>query len=116
MTQWVGMSDRAKKYIKDNCKKDLIEVFKNGVLDKSYEMPVKELGDKIFGMFEEEIQLFNYMLDVQLFNYTFSDGSILKEIEQASPWASGPVIFTCLENEAGKRIGEWTDKEIDSML
>ena len=107
MTQFVGMSDRAKKYIEDNCKKDLIEIYKNGALDKAYSMPVKEPGNKIFGMFEEEIQLYNYKLN---------NGSILKEVEQASPWASGPVIFTCLEDEAGKQIGEWTDKEIDSML
>lgn len=107
MTQFVGLSDRAKKYIEDNCKKDLIEVYKNEVLDKSYFMPVKEPGHKIFGMFEEEIQLFSY---------TFKDGSIIVEVEQASPWASGPVIFTCLEDEAGKRIGEWTNKEIDNML
>jgi len=107
MTQFVGISSEAKKYIEDNCKKDLIEVFKNGVLDKSYNMPVKEPGDRIYGMFEEEIQLFDYEL---------KNGSILKEVKQASPWASGPVIFTCLENKAGKRIGEWTDKEIDGML
>jgi len=107
MTQFVGISPRAKKYIKNNCKKDLIEVFKNGILDKSYETPVKEPGHITFGMFEEEIQLFSYVL---------KDGSIIVEVEQASPWASGPVIFTCLEDEAGKRIGEWTDKEIDSML
>lgn len=107
MTQFVGLSDRARKYIENNGKKDLIEVYKNSVLDKSYKMPVKEPGNMIFGMFEEEIQLFNYELN---------DGSILMESEQASPWASGPVIFTCLEDEWGKRIGEWTDKEIDSML
>lgn len=107
MTQFTGLSKRAKKYIEDNCKKDLIEVYRNGVLNKSYEVPVKEPGNTIFGMFEEEIQLFNYEL---------SDGSILMESEQVSPWASGPVIFTCLENEAGKQIGKWTDKEIESML
>jgi len=107
LTQFVGLSPKAKKYIEDNCKKDFIEVFKNSVLDKSYTMLIKEPGNKTYGMFEEEIQLFNYEL---------KDGSTLKEIEQASPWASGPVIFTCLENKASKRIGEWTDKEIDGML
>jgi len=107
MTQFVGLSDKAKKYIDDEGQKDLIEVFKNGILDKSYQMPVKEPGHVTLGMFEEEIQLFSY---------TLNNGAIIVEVEQASPWASGPVIFTCLENEAGKRIGEWTDKEIDSML
>ena len=107
MTQFVGLSDRAKKYIEDNCKEDLIEVFKNGVLDKSYTMPVKEPGNVTYGMFEEEIQLFNY---------TLKDGSILMEIEQASPWASGPVIFTCLKDEFDKKIGKWTNIEIDDML
>jgi hypothetical protein len=107
MTQFVGLSNKAKKYLDTRCKRDLIEVFKNGVLNKSYTMPIRDPGNRTFGMFEEEIQLYNY---------TLNDGSILKEIEQASPWASGPVIFTCLENEAGKRIGEWTDKEIESML
>ena len=107
MTQFVGLSDKAKKYIEDNCKKDLIEIFKNGVLDKAYSMSVKWAGNKIFGMFEEEMQLFNY---------TLNNGSILKEVEQASPWVSGPVIFTCLEDESGKRIGKWTNKEIDDIL
>ena len=101
--QFVGLSDKAKKYIEDEGKNDLMEVFKNGILDRSYNMPVREPGNITFGMFEEEIQLFNY---------TLNDGSILMESEQTSSWALGPIIFTYLENEAGTHIGEWTEEEM----
>ena len=101
--QFVGLSDKAKKYIEDEGKNDLIEVFKNGILDRSYSMPVREHGNISFGMFEEEIQLFNY---------TLNDGSIIMESEQTSPWALGPIIFTYLENEAGIHVGKWTEEEM----
>jgi len=103
MTQFIGLSDKAKKYINDEGKSDLIEVFKNGILDRSYKMPVREAGNVTFGIFEDEIQLFNY---------TLNDGSVLMESEQTSPWALGPIIFTYLENKAGIHIGEWTEEEM----
>jgi hypothetical protein len=107
MTQFTGLSLKAKKYLEDRCKKDLIEVFRNGDLEKSYMEPVKTKGDIIFGMFEEEIRLYSYEL---------TNGSIVREVEQASPWSSGPVIFTCLEDGQGKKIGEWTDREIKDIV
>ena len=33
------------------------------------------------------------------------------EAVQAEPWSSGPMIFTCLENQDGKRYGEWKRQE-----
>jgi hypothetical protein len=55
------------------------------------------------GMFGEELSLGAWKL---------KDGRVVREIEQASPWSSGPVIFTCLEVD-GERIGEWSQEEID---
>lgn len=41
----------------------------------------------------------------------------IKEIEQVSPWSSGPMIFTCLEvtkpDGSKERVGEW--KECESV-
>jgi hypothetical protein len=50
------------------------------------------------GMFDEEVPLSMWM---------HSDGSIYKEIEQCSPWSSGPMIFTCLEDEDGNKLFQW---------
>jgi len=35
-------------------------------------------------------------------------GTIYREIEQASPWSSGPMIFTCLEAN-GQRYFPWIE-------
>ena len=107
MAQFIGLSLRAKSYVEDNCKRSKMELFKDGVLERCYVIPVKKPGKKIFGMFEEEIQLYDYELQ---------DGSFLKEVEQASPWSSGPVIFTYLEDKNGKKIGEWTRAEMNKFL
>lgn len=37
-----------------------------------------------------------------------------REIEQLSVWMDGPCIFTCLEDEEGTLIGEWSFSEIDT--
>lgn len=46
--------------------------------------------------------------------YTLKDGSKVREVEQATPWSSGPCIFLCLENEKGERMFEWPQEEIDN--
>lgn len=48
--------------------------------------------------------------------YVLKDGSKVKEIVQCAPWSSGPMGFLCLEDETGKRLFEWTEKEIDGYL
>lgn len=47
-------------------------------------------------------------------HFQLKDGSIVKEVIQASPWSSGPCIFICLEKEDGTRMFEWSQKDIDN--
>ena len=107
MTQFVGLTSVAKNYLQKNCRKDFIEIYRNGELEKTYDEVVKRPGKKAFGMFEEEIQLYDYILE---------GGSVLQEVEQASLWSSGPLIFTCLKNEKGKLIKIWSEKLMNSMI
>ena len=45
------------------------------------------------------------------------NGDIVREVVQEEPWSSGPVAFFCLEyEETGKRLFEWTEKEIQERL
>ncbi len=107
MTQFIGLTSVAKNYLQENCKKELIEIYRNGKLEKTYEEVERKPGVRAFGMFEEELQLYDYILE---------DGSVLKEVEQASIWSSGPLIFTCLKNEKGKLIKKWSKRLINSMI
>jgi hypothetical protein len=118
MTQFVGLNDRAKLLIQGepvyDHKMTVIREYPNGEEKREekdiYVSSIKESkGDyKAFGMFEEEIQLSNY---------TFPDGKVWKEKEQASPWSSGPMIFTALvdENDEWIEDSKWTDEEINQM-
>lgn len=103
-TQFVGLSEEASAFLDENasvvganpcphCGEPTVQV-KETIKDGRY----------TYGMFEEELSLSTYRL---------KDGRIAKEIVQASPWSSGPVIFTCLEVD-GERVGEWSDEDIDN--
>ncbi len=85
-TQYIGLNDYAKNLVKD-----AIRV---------------EVNPKMtFGMFEEDVpgkiyfckDIRNPDLEIRY-----------EEVEQASPWSSGPMIFTCLKgtfvNVAGQTI------------
>lgn len=48
-----------------------------------------------------------------LFKYHLKNNQIVREVVQEVPWSSGPCIFLCLEDINGKRLFEWTDKEIE---
>jgi len=50
---------------------------------------------------------------VTLNTYLLKNGEKIKEIIQASPWSSGPMIFLCLEKENGKRMFKWSQKQIN---
>jgi hypothetical protein len=84
-TQYIGLNDYAKNYIKDALSVETYNMTK--------------------GMFDEIIKGNIYHMPVP-------DGTnkdlILTEVIQDSPWASGPMIFTCLEamliKENGQRI------------
>ena len=49
------------------------------------------------GMFGEEVDLGEWRTE---------DGCLIREIVQASPWSSGPMIFTCLAVFKNKAKGE----------
>jgi len=50
--------------------------------------------------------------------WVHTDGSILKEMVQASPWSSGPCYFYALQDEEDRWVGEslWTSDEINDSL
>lgn len=102
-TQWVGLSIEAEAFVKQNAKKVGCRPCPHcgGYTEERYDT-VKD-GRYTEGMFDERHTLKTYRLE---------DGRLAKEIVQASPWSSGPVIFTCLEID-GQRVGEWPQEEID---
>lgn len=128
-TQWIGLSAEAGKFLEENA----VKVEKNIVLCPHCGEKVSSCmmddeiaeGRKTYGMFEEEIPLSTTRL---------KDGRFAREIVQAEPWSSGPVIFTCLwvsnvekmtaeefvkpgvAQNNGEIIGQWTDEEIDEYM
>jgi len=44
------------------------------------------------------------------------NGFIYCEVVQEEIWASGPMIFTCLEKETGKKFCEWTEDDLKAFL
>ena len=56
------------------------------------------------GMFDDGPELYSYK----------TDRETVVEIVQAVPWSSGPCIFLCLQDKEGKKIGEWSQEEIDN--
>ena len=43
------------------------------------------------------------------------DGVLYREVEQVSPWSSGPMYFTCLVDSDGKRHFEWVlDRAVEN--
>jgi hypothetical protein len=48
-----------------------------------------------------------------LYEYTLKDGSKVKEVVQACPWSSGPMIYLCLEDEHGNKMFPWPEEEME---
>ncbi len=69
---------------------------------------VEEGPFKAKGMYENQYPLSKY---------TFRDGTIYLEVQQASVWDSGPTIYTCLADTSGTHINEseWTKEELDNF-
>jgi len=82
-TQYIGLNDYAKDYVKNATSIEYYDMTK-GMFDeiikgKIYHMPIPEGPNKDL---------------------------ILKEVVQDSPWSSGPMIFTCLEEILTKECGQ----------
>lgn len=117
MTQFIGLNQRAKDWLRDN-----VELIKSNVVicphcgrEISHEMVENKVvdGRSCLGMFCEEISLLTYIL---------KNGRLACEVVQAEPWSSGPMIFTHLyiDGEEGlaekEFVGSWTGTEIEEML
>ena len=104
MTQFVGLTEKASDYLEKNGVKDVSSKCPHCGGATGYRIRRVQYG-KTFGMFEEEIPLWEYEL---------SNGESWREIVQAAPWSSGPVIFLCLEDEMKKQHFKWPQKDIDN--
>jgi hypothetical protein len=104
ITQFVGLSTEAEDFLAENV--SMIDTRPCPHCGEPTEKERETVDEKrhASGMFMEEIPLQTFKL---------KDGRTAREVVQASPWSSGPVIFTCLEVD-GKRIGEWSEEEIDN--
>ena len=97
-TQFIGLTKEAEEYIKN----------------------LKELPSDSYtiGMFEEKFALRKWKMPGTFKSKDRPDACI-REIVQASPWSSGPMIFTCLalffgnhlprDSETGTPILQWIE-------
>lgn len=103
-TQIYGLTEEARRFLDENCKKETNEKCPNCghiISEKLASQCYKDVSNT--GMFEDGPFLMKYFL---------KDGKVANEIIQATPWSSGPCIFMCLEIE-GKKMFEWSQEEID---
>lgn len=97
-TQFIGLTREAEDFVKD---------LKSLPSDR-----------KTFGMFGEEIPLRKWELHscLQGMNTSEEVPQCIREIEQANPWSSGPMIFTCLQIDFGDKatqlIFEWIENPL----
>lgn len=104
-TQIAGLSREAINWLNENQKEPECEECPHCGHRKITDAHDRVYGDaKLLGMFEDGPDLFEYDL---------KEGGVAREVVQTVPWSSGPVIFLCLEVD-GKRIGEWSQKDIDN--
>ena len=104
-TQLIGLRQEAKKFLNEQCIKIVSKQCPNCGHSLSEDLKVIATQDASeVGMFDDGPILNTYEL---------KEGGTVKEIIQASQWSSGPCIFLCLEKD-GKRLFEWSDKEIYS--
>jgi len=107
-TQFIGLSYEAETFIDENVKHMPSETCVTCGHTSGGEFTMRVYDTEIgrsAGMFDDGPDLHEYIL---------KDGQRIREVVQCTPWSSGPMIFLCLENEAGKKICEWDDEEIES--
>jgi len=104
MTQFVGLRPEATEFLDKNAEQQIAETCPH-CHQPTRHKPSREVYTKTDGMFGEEIPLHEYAL---------RNGETWREIVQAEPWSSGPVIFLCLEDEMKKLHFKWPKKDIDN--
>ena len=107
MTQYIGLPHGADDFLLDNVAK------KDASLCPHCGKPTTAVPDQwthghAAGMFDDK--------EIALQAYRLRDGRVVREIEQASPWSSGPMVFTMLVAEDGTTLFEWKDSEIEAAL
>lgn len=94
-TQFIGLTRLAEEFVKD--------------------LEALPSDTSTSGMFGEKIPLSCWKLpDTEKFKHANErEGSCIREKVQATPWSSGPMIFTCLEidfgNDAKVDVLQWID-------
>ena len=108
-TQFIGLSQEALQFVNENCYKEPVVTCDCCGHSKGGQF-ITKLNRHTVGMFEEELPLTTFFIN--------KDGwaKEVKEVEQCSPWSSGPMIFTHLQLEDGSFVGSWKQEEIDKMV
>lgn len=89
-TQFVGLTSMAREFVKD--------------------ATILPSDRFTLGMFQEMIPLGRWSL---VGPFKCRENACIREVVQASPWSSGPMIFTCLEVDYGNggisRMLQWIE-------
>lgn len=105
-TQFIGLTKAAQDYIDSFNLKDNLRYLEQKNNDKDLFWEKRST----FGMFEEDIPLRTW----RRFSPKSNKDILIREIVQATPWSSGPMIFTCLEIDWGN--GEHWDSPGDEKF
>lgn len=109
-TQFIGLSPEAETWLVKNC---IFEHDKcphcNEILENTKRLEVVGKSGVVEGMFAEEV--------CNLRVFKTNDGNKISEVEQCTPWSSGPVIFLCLQDlKTAKNFCEWSEEDIQGYL
>lgn len=119
-TQYIGLSERARSLVRWGETQEAYRIVGHKVFPDGTKIPVefavqeevvqREEWDFASGAFGDE--------KIPLDKFTFPDGKVLFEYVQATPWSSGPVIFTAMRDLFGTPVDEslWTSEEMDAHL
>ena len=105
MTQDMGLHETADDFLQKNCSTTPI-----------VECPLcknRTGGGRVAERYESAEHLGMFDDGPNLYEYTLKDGSKVKEVVQACPWSSGPMIYLCLEDEHGNKMFPWPEEEIE---
>lgn len=107
----VGLNERSRTWLMDNCELDHFEIKKNGEIINEYDAP-----KRFDGLFD-----FHFGFDCELKKlpaYKLKDNeTFVYEKLQAEPWSSGPVSYFHLVDKDGNSINtdlDWTEDEINN--
>lgn len=109
MLQLIGLNKKALVWLETNCVKEGCD-------------PCPHCGKPTNQQLKTKIYHFEELFPmdgVHLKEYETTKGRVIREVVQAVPWSSGPVVFLCLEKETKsgkkKRLCEWSQKEIEHI-